>query len=104
MIAPAVIKTLDGGATVKRLEEIFQELMETGKFSLNDYLEVTRAMIVMNYWNSVLSDHPEEEIERYRRTLPNLRRMVGDEPTVQTLKNTLNRNGIDTSNIKDEEE
>ena len=89
---------------MKRLEEIFQELMETGKFSLNDFLEATRVMIVMNYWNDVLSEHPEEEIERYRRTLPNLRRMVGKEPTVQTLKNILNRNGIDTSNIKDEEE
>lgn len=88
---------------MKRLEEIFQEMMETGEFSLNDFLEATRVLIVMNYWNNVLSLHPEEEIERYRRTLPNLRRMVGKEPTVQTLKNILNRNGIDTSNIKDEE-
>ena len=88
---------------MKTLMQILERVMMGEKLSMNDFLEAMRATIVLDYWNNFLSDRPEDHIEQYRRTLPNLRRLVGKEPTVQTLKNILNRNGIDTSNLKDEE-
>jgi len=86
---------------MKNLQEVLTEIMETGTVDLKNLLEIIETAIIMWIWNQLLSDRPEDEIEKYRRKLPNVRRITGF--SKQHIKDVLNRNGIDTSGMTDEE-
>ena len=86
---------------MKNLKVILSEISETGTINLKMFLEAIESAIIIWIWNDLLSERPEDEIDRYRRKLPNVRRYTGF--SKQHIKDVLNANGIDTSGMSDEE-